>query len=99
MENQLLKVPALICSVHVAPESADVQMEPPSTTAARFCSAGACINRGEDGRQRMTRIHHTHTLTTGRPSALVQARKPCRHCEWVRRSPSKPSPATHRAIG
>ncbi len=39
MENQLLKVPALICSVHVAPESADVQMEPPSTPAARFCSA------------------------------------------------------------
>ena len=70
MENQL-RVPALVCSVHVAPESADVQMEPPSTPAARFCSTDACIKGEEDGRRRMTRIHHTHThgwLGRGRPS-------------------------------
>jgi hypothetical protein len=80
MENQLLKVPALICSVHVAPESADVQMEPPSTPAARFCSAGACINGEEDGRQRMMRVHdiYIHDWSSIRPRTSTQALPPLR---------------------
>ena len=74
------RVPALVRSVHVAPESADVQMEPPSTTAARFCSASACINGEEDGRRRMARIHgtHTHKWPPIRPRTSTQALPPLR---------------------
>ena len=36
MEFQFLEV-LLVCSVQVTPESVDVYMKPPSTTAASFC--------------------------------------------------------------